>query len=183
MFSPRPYPDFGVPTGYLIALGQQAGVLLGTYFRQYLLAEGLLTGDAGTDMERSYFRANSIQRSNLTATMFGEGLIPSATIPVHSYSLGQPDPVFDPIPAGVAAIDASRAANEVQEVYNSGTALAAAYSAGLSLIRGVLFNYQNGTQYAARRAEWHHRSHDTSDSPERRHNRSGDRKRGELGWT
>jgi len=146
IFSPRAYPEFGVPPGYLTAHGQQAAVLLGTYFRQYLLAEGLLTGDVGTDLGRSYFRANAIQRSNLTATMFGEGLIPGATIPVHSYPLGQPDPVFDPISAGVAAIEANRAANEAREVYNSGTALASAYSAEFSLIRSVLFNYQNGTQ-------------------------------------
>lgn len=144
--SPRPYPDFGVPVGYLTVQGQQAAVLMGTYFQQYLLAEGLLTGDAATDLGQSYFRANSIQRSNLTATMFGEGLIPGATIPVHSYPLGQTDPVFDPITAGVATVDANRAANEAQEVYNSGTALASAYSAELSLIRSVLYNYQNGVQ-------------------------------------
>ncbi len=146
VYSPRPYPDFGVPTGYLTVHGQQAAVLLGTYYRNYLLAEGLLTGDATTDLGHSYFRANSIQRSNLTATMFGQGLIPGITIPVHSYPLNQTDPVFDPIAAGVAAVDANRAANEVQEVYNSGTALASAYSAEFSLIRSVLYNYQQGVE-------------------------------------
>jgi 4-phytase/acid phosphatase len=146
VYSPRPYPDFGAPPGYLTVHGQQAATLLGAYFRQYLLAEGLLTGDAGTDLGNSYFRANSIQRSNLTATMFGEGLIPGVTIPVHSYPLGQADPIFDPISTGVAAVDANRAANEVQEVYNGGTALASAYSGEFSLIRSVLFNYQNGVQ-------------------------------------
>ncbi|HTQ55925.1 MAG TPA: histidine-type phosphatase [Bryobacteraceae bacterium] len=146
MFSPRPYPDFGVPTGYLTPHGQQAATLLGTYFRQYLLAEGLLTGDAATDLSHSFFRANSIQRSNLTATMFGEGLIPGVTIPVHSYPLGQADPIFDPISAGVALVDPDRAAQEAQEVYNSGTTLASAYSPEFSLIRSVVFNYPNGTQ-------------------------------------
>lgn len=145
MFSPRPYPDFGVPAGYLTPHGQQAATLFGTYFRQYLLTEGLLTGDAATDLGRSYFRANSIQRSNLTATMFGQGLIPGATIPVHSYALGHADPVFDPISAGVATVDANRAANEAKEIYNSGTALASAYNSELSLIRSVLFNDPNAT--------------------------------------
>jgi len=78
--------------------------------------------------------------------MFGQGLLPGVTIPVHSYALGQPDPVFDPISAGIVTIDANRAANESREVYNSGTALASAYSAEFSLIRSVLFNYQNGAQ-------------------------------------
>jgi hypothetical protein len=78
-------------------------VLLGTYFREYLLAQGLLSGDAATDLSHTYFRANSIQRSNLTATMFGQGLLPGVTIPVHSYPLNQPDPVFDPISAGLGS--------------------------------------------------------------------------------
>lgn len=146
MLSPRAYPDFGVPAGYLTAHGQQAAVLLGTYFHQYLTAEGLLTGNAAADLGRSYFRANSIQRSNLTATMFGQGLIPGGAIPVHSYPLGQPDPVFDPISTGAAVVDAGRAAKEVQQVYSSGAALASAFSGELSLVRSVLFNYPNGTQ-------------------------------------
>ncbi len=145
-YSPRAYPDFGVSTGYLTVHGQQAEVLLGTYFRDYLLAEGLLTGDTATDTAASYFRANSIQRSNLTATMFGNGLFPGATVPVHSYALNQPDPVFDPILANVAIVDPARAANETQQIYGSGTALASAYSAEFSLARSVLYNYQNGVQ-------------------------------------
>ena len=145
-YSPRPYPDFAVlQPGYLTVHGQQAEVLLGAYYRSYLLSEGLLTGDADADLARSYFRANSIQRSNLSATKLGAGLF-NVTVPVHSYALSQPDPVFDPVLANVAAVDPARAANEVQEIYNSGTALASAYSAEFSLIRSVLFNYQNGVQ-------------------------------------
>lgn len=143
--SPRPYPDFGVSTGYLTAHGQQAAVLLGAYFHDYLIAEGLLAGNS-SDLAISYFRANSIQRSNITAEMFGERLIPGITIPVHSYALGTPDPVFDPISANVVNIDAARAANEVQQIFNSGTALDSAYSAEFSLVRSVLFNYPNGTE-------------------------------------
>ncbi|HTR39829.1 MAG TPA: histidine-type phosphatase [Bryobacteraceae bacterium] len=145
-FSPRPYPNFGVSTGYLTIHGQQAEVLLGTYFRTYLLTEGLLTGNAEADLGATYFRANSIQRSNVTATMFGQGLFPGATIPVHSYTLGVPDPVFDPILAKVATVDPARAALDVQQVYAGGSALAAAYSAEFSLVRSVLFNYPNGTE-------------------------------------
>jgi len=146
-YSPRPYPDFEVlQPGYLTVHGQQAEVLLGAYYRSYLLSEGLLTGDGSSDLAHSYFRANSIQRSNLTATMLGSGLFNGITVPVHSYALGQPDPVFDPVLANVAIVDAVRAANEVQGIYYSGTALASAYSAEFSLIRSVLFNYQNGVQ-------------------------------------
>jgi 4-phytase/acid phosphatase len=138
-FSANTYPTFvGVPKGYLTPRGQQAAGLLGSYFHDYLLHEGLLTGSAPTDLSRSYFRANSIQRSNVTAAKFGEGLIPGATVPVHSYVLGTTDPVFDPVLANVATIDADRAVTEVQGIYGSGAALASAYSGELSLIRSVL---------------------------------------------
>jgi 4-phytase/acid phosphatase len=144
------YPDFTVPTGYLTSRGQQAASLLGSYFHDYLLFEGLLTGDAQTDISRSYFRANSIQRSNVTAAKFGEGLIPGATIPVHSYNIADgatpavPDPVFDPILTKVATVDTARAVNEVQGIFNSGSAISSAYSGELSLIRSAL--YPSGTQ-------------------------------------
>jgi hypothetical protein len=57
--SANPFPDFvGVPVGYLTSRGQQAAGLLGSYFHHYLLHEGLLTGNASSDLARSYFRAN-----------------------------------------------------------------------------------------------------------------------------
>jgi 4-phytase/acid phosphatase len=152
-FSVNTYPAFvGVPTGYLTPHGQEAERLLGSYFRDYLLHEGLLTGSAPIDLSRSYFRANSIQRSNVTAAKFGEGLIPGATIPVHSYSIADPntgvpavpDPVFDPIAANVVTADPRRAVTEDQGVFGSGAAIASAYSGELSLIHSVL--YPPGTQ-------------------------------------
>ncbi len=148
-YSPNPYPDFGVSTGYLTAHGQQAAVLLGAYFHDYLIAEGLLTGDPATDLAHSFFRANSIQRSNVTAMKLGEGLIPGATIPVHSYPLTQLDPIFEPIATNVVSVDTSRAAKETQAIYSSGTALASAYNSEFALIRSVLYNYPVGAQMVA----------------------------------
>lgn len=140
------YPPFEVPEGYLTPNGRRAETLLGAYYRKYLLREGLLTGDTDTDVRRSYFRANSIQRSNITAGAFHAGLLPGATVSVHSYPLDQSDPVFDPILTNVAKVDPARAATEVQALFNSGTALASAYSGEYSLIRSALFDYPLGTQ-------------------------------------
>src|ERR1039457_6177910 len=65
-YSADPFPDFvGVPTGYLTPNGQQAAGLLGSYFHDYLLHEGLLTGDASSDLARSYFRANTDRKSGV----------------------------------------------------------------------------------------------------------------------
>lgn len=141
-----PYPPFDVPKGYLTPRGRQAEVLLGTYYREYLLHEGLLTGNDQKDSERSYFRSNSIERSYETAAAFQGALIPNSTVSVHSFPFGQPDPVFDPILANVAKVDPVRAAIQVREIFNSGAALNSAYSGEYSLLRSVLFDYPLGTQ-------------------------------------
>ena len=138
-FSSNTYPPFtGVPVGYLTPNGQKAARLMGGYFNEYLANQGLLTGNTATDLPRLYFRANSIQRSNVTAAFFGAGLIPGATVPVHSYALGTPDPVFDPIGAKVATMDPERAQLAAQGVYGNGEGLTSAYSGERALIRGVL---------------------------------------------
>jgi 4-phytase/acid phosphatase len=144
-FSADPYPDyFGVPVGYLTTNGQQAAGLLGSYFHDYLLHEKLLTGSNDTDLARSYFRANTIERSYMTAAKFGAGLVPGVTVPIHTYAAGAADPVFDPLSAGVATVDPARALAEVLGLYGSGTNLALAYSSELSLLSEVL--YPPGTQ-------------------------------------
>jgi 4-phytase/acid phosphatase len=139
------YPNFvGVPIGYLTPNGRLAAGLMGSYFHDYLVYEGVLTGDTNTDLVRSYFRANSIERSYITAAEFGTGLIPGASIPVYTYAAGAPDPVFDPLSAGVATVDPARAVTEIQGVYGSGSNLMSAYSGELSLVSQVL--YPPGTQ-------------------------------------
>jgi 4-phytase/acid phosphatase len=146
-YAVTPYPPFEVQPGYLTPNGRQAEALLGSYFRQYLLQEGLLTGNNQTDAAHSYFRSNSIERSYETAAAFQGGLIPNSTQGVHSYPLGQLDPVFDPIGTGVVQqLDVNRAVMEAQALFNNGTALASAYSGEYSLIRSTLFDYPLGTQ-------------------------------------
>ena len=144
-FASKPYPAFEVQSGYLTPNGALAEGLLASYYHDYLIHEGLLTGNPQADLANSYFRANSIQRSNITAEVLGAGLIPGIKVPVHSYPLLQPDGVFDPIVTNVAAVDANRAAKEIQALYNSGTAIASGYSGEFSLVRSVLFNYSLGT--------------------------------------
>jgi 4-phytase/acid phosphatase len=142
----RPYPDFGVPTGYLTLHGAEAEFLLGDYYRGYLLSESLLTGDTARDLKHSYFRANSIQRSNVSAAVLGLGLFPLTLVPVHSFALGTPDPIFDPISTKVATVDSARAVTEITGEFNNGAAVYSASSAEFSLIRSILFDYPNGTQ-------------------------------------
>jgi 4-phytase/acid phosphatase len=149
-YAVQPYPEFEVSTGCLTPNGSQAETLLGAYYRQYLLYEGLLTGNDRTDALHSYFRSNSVERSWATAVALGTGLIPNLTVPVNSYPIDpniyQPDPVFDPIATNKAQVDPNIAATQVQEIFNSGEALASAYSGEYSLLRSALFDYPLGTQ-------------------------------------
>jgi 4-phytase/acid phosphatase len=149
-----PFPSFSVYPGCLTPNGMAAETLLGAYYRLYLLQEKLLTGNNQTDVPRAYFRANSIERSNVTAEMFQAGLLPGSQPAVHSYpvSLTTPvfDPVFDPIATGVANVDPSIAATQAQEIFNSqagsASAVQSAYSGEYALIRSALFDYLLGTQ-------------------------------------
>jgi len=135
-----PYPDFGVDPGRLTQRGREAAAHFGAYFRDYLLQEGLLTGDTEKDAVHSYFRSNCIERSYETASAIQGALIPNSSPAVHSFAPNQVDPVFDPIKAGVATVDTARAVAEARALFNSGEALQAAHSGELSLIRNVLFN-------------------------------------------
>jgi hypothetical protein len=73
VFASRPYPEFDVPPRFLTPHGAQAEVLSGAYYREYLLAERLLSGHAKDDAKAAYFRANSIQRSNISAASLATG--------------------------------------------------------------------------------------------------------------
>ncbi len=137
-YAVQAFPAFEVLPGCLTPNGQTAETYLGAYFSQYLTYEGLLTGNDQTDALHSYFRSNSIERSWLTALSFANGLIPSNPPPVNSYPIGQTDPVFDPIAAGVAQVDPNLAATQVQQMFNSGTALSSAWSGEFSLILSTL---------------------------------------------
>jgi 4-phytase / acid phosphatase len=144
-FAVRPYPAFGVPTGFLTVRGRRNQVSLGGYYRSYLLQQGLLTGDDRKDARAAYFRSNSTQRSNISAAGLAEGLLPGAAVPVHSYPLGQPDPVFDSLASGIVTVDTNRAVREVAGSIGQGSAVASAYSTEFALIRSVLFDYPLGT--------------------------------------
>ena len=143
-YAADPYPAFSGTPGDLTTNGEHAAGLLGAYFHDYLVHEGLLTGNADTDLAHCYFRANTIQRSYMTCAHFGAALIPNANIPVHTYQAGTPDPVIDPLLAGVATVNTNLAVAQVQGIYGSGSSLQAALSGELALVSKVL--YPPGTE-------------------------------------
>jgi 4-phytase / acid phosphatase len=100
-YSAAPWPDWAVP-GNLTAHGRRLMKIMGGFYRDYFGAKGLLV-EAGCT--RSYFRADSDQRTLETARALAEGIHPGCEVPIHSVTDGTVDPLFDPIEAGVAKPD------------------------------------------------------------------------------
>ena len=143
------FPEFPAtppdnPPSMLTANGAANEMLLGAYFRLWLTQQGLLTGNDAADAANVYFHADAAPLIIGTAQAFAAGLLPAGKVVVNSVAQ-PPDPLFDPVDAGVALLDEPTAVDAVNgRLGNSPQSLAAAYSAELGLIRSVLFNYPVG---------------------------------------
>ncbi len=130
------------PPSILTVHGAAAETLLGGYFRLWLTQEGLLTGNDAADALNIYFRADDAPLIMETAQAFASGLLPAASVTINTVSPPTNDPLFDPVDAGIARLDEQKAVAAINGRLGSNPeALATAYSAELSLIRSVLFNY------------------------------------------
>ena len=144
-FSALPFPAFAVSGQAVITPnGKTNETLLGNYFRQWLTQENLLTGNDSSDAAYVYVRANNAPLIVDTAQAFVAGLLPAAPPAVDTVPV--PDPLFDPIDAGVATLDGKMAVAAVNgRLGGNPQSLAAAYAAEYALVRSVLFNYPAGT--------------------------------------
>lgn len=138
----KPYPVFGVPTGYLTENGRALERLLGSYYRLWLMKEGLLTGNDEADAATVYIRANVIERTIETAKAFWTGMLPGGGPPNVDVFSGDSDPLFDPVGAGVARLDQQMAVAAVQgRIGGNGQSLAAAYASEYAYVRSLLMGY------------------------------------------
>ncbi|QOY91255.1 histidine-type phosphatase [Paludibaculum fermentans] len=142
-YSSQPFPDFAVPgLAVLTPNGSKNETLLGAYFRLRLIQEGLLTGQDETDAASVYLRANATPLILGTAQAFAAGMLPAATVDIHSYAAPANDPLFNPLNAGVATLDYRKAVAAVNgRLGDNPQALATAYAPELALTRSLLFNY------------------------------------------
>ena len=80
-------------------LSLRGGVLetmMGQYFRQWLVGEGLISEHEQASRDLRFY-ANSMQRTIATAQYFSSGMLPVANVPVeHHCAIGTMDPVFNP---------------------------------------------------------------------------------------
>jgi len=104
-YSAQPWPDFKVPPGFLTERGRELMKILGGFYREKLAAEGLLGKPGCSDVPRTYFWADTDQRTLESAKAMAEGLLPGCKAEIHSAPEGTTDPLFDPIEAGVVKPD------------------------------------------------------------------------------
>ena len=114
-YSSEPWPEWGVPPGYLTAHGRILMQLMGAYYREWLLSEHLLNAEGCRDVDRVYIHADTDQRTVETSRALAETLLPGCAVAVHSAPQGSRDPLFDPIEAGIAKPDWELAAKAVRE--------------------------------------------------------------------
>ena len=99
-FAAEPWPQWSVPPGILTPHGRQQMVLIGGYYRDRYVAEGLLTGDATRDFPQIFFRSDNDQRTQETARALANGLVPGAPVPdLHVGPAPAVDALFQPVKA------------------------------------------------------------------------------------
>ena len=75
-------------------------LLMGTYYREWLSSEHLLSPQGCGDVERVYIHADTDQRTLETSRALAETLLPGCTVTVHSAPEGSRDPLFSASAAG-----------------------------------------------------------------------------------
>jgi|GEM_PF-76729 len=114
-YSTEPWPEWGVPNGYLTPHGRVLMKLMGTFYSDWLSAEGLLKSPGCVDSGRIYIWADKESRTLETGSALAESLLPGCTIAVHSRIENGSDPLFDPISAGMAKMNPQMAAGALRD--------------------------------------------------------------------
>lgn len=114
-YSAEPWPEWSVPSGYLTPHGRTLMQFMGTYYREWLASEHLLSPEGCADVGRVYIHADTDQRTIETGRALAETLLPGCTVTVHSAPEGSHDPLFGPSSADMAKADWEVAAKAVQE--------------------------------------------------------------------
>jgi 4-phytase/acid phosphatase len=109
------WPEWGVPPGNLTPHGRALMKLMGTYYREWLSGERLLSQQGCGDVGRVYIHADTDQRTLETGRALAETLLPGCPVDVHSEPEGSRDALFDPIEAGIAKPNWEIAAKAVRE--------------------------------------------------------------------
>jgi len=134
-FSLRPLPEFGNAVGNVTTHGAADD-------RLWLTQKGRLGGNDSADATSVYFRAKAAEvTTRVTTQAFAAGMLTPANVNVNVDPQAS-DPVFDPVPSGVALLDPQKGIAAVMERLGGHPRLLASdYALELALKRSVLFHY------------------------------------------
>jgi len=100
--------------------GGQLETMMGQYFRQRLVNDGLMTENYLPKAGEMRFYANSMQRTIATAQYFSSGMLPVANVTIeHKYAPSKMDPVFNPQLTFVSDAFRTRAMKEISAMGGS----------------------------------------------------------------
>ncbi len=134
-----PWPDFGVPPGFLTARGFTLAVSMGSYYREALAASGLLAPSGCADAAVVYFASDLGERTVKTAQGYARGMFPGCTAPaVHYRTDVDTDPIFHPVAGTLWNGNRALAVAALRGRYGSDlSALRAAYAQPIASVERV----------------------------------------------
>ena len=108
-----PWPSWPVPPGHLTPRGAELARLLGVYYRDYYVAQGLLPAQGCPQPDAIFAWADIDQRTRVTAQSLLDGMFPDCGLRPGYRVDAKADPLFHPTRAGICRIDPGRARQAV----------------------------------------------------------------------
>lgn len=105
-YSAAAWPAWDVPPGYLTEHGYRLMEIFGAYDRMVLANDGLLRSSGCDDAASVTIYTDSDQRTRETGKALASGAFPGCNVPIQSLSEGINDPLFHPVPARQAPVNA-----------------------------------------------------------------------------
>ncbi|HEY4378703.1 MAG TPA: histidine-type phosphatase [Acidobacteriaceae bacterium] len=93
-YSAGVWPEWDVPPGYLTPHGYHLMELFGSYDRDKLAQQGLLSTEGCADTGKVTIDADSDQRTRESGSALAKGLFPGCQLPVTALPEGTPNPLF-----------------------------------------------------------------------------------------
>lgn len=112
-YAAQAWPKWEVAPTIQTPHGDMLIAFMGAYYREKFVGEGLLSGDPLKDGPLVFVRADNNQRTIQTGRLLGKALSGMADPVVVSVPEGTPDPLFEPLKAGVGRPDPDLAAASV----------------------------------------------------------------------
>lgn len=136
------WPRWQVANSQLTPHGRADVGLSGTYFRQWLIQQGLLPTHGCLASARFRLNSNTDQRTIDSAQLLGQALLPGCDFTLEHQPLGSNDPLYRPVESGVISFDPTTAINAIQRETHGLDHLVAQHRAEMVTLQNVLGCHQ-----------------------------------------